>query len=359
MAMTTRERFSRMFSHQAADRVPIMDNPWPTTLERWHSEGMPKDANWQEFFGLDRGAGFGADNSPRFEHRTIEETDEWRISRNAWGSTFKHWKHRAGTPEHIEFAVSSPEVWKNEFREAFRAIDMRKQIDWNGMRQAYKDATATDKFVETSGLFIFEDMRRILGDVTMLESMLLEPEWIQDFCTVLTDKYMEYFEIFLSEVGVPDGAHIYEDLGYTQATFISPALHRELVFPHHKRLFDLFKSYKLPVILHTCGEIRPHIPAIIESGVDCIEPLEAKTGMNVLELAQQYKGQVCFMGNIDVRELESGDRERMKKEVLTKLKGMTAMKLPYIFMSDHSISPAVKLADYEYMLELFWENSRY
>jgi len=31
----------------------------------------------------------------------------------------------------------------------------------------------------------------------------------------------------------------------------------------------------------------------------------------------------------------------------------------YVFMSDHSIPPSVKVSDYEYMLELFWENCRY
>ncbi|MEA1996561.1 MAG: PHP domain-containing protein [Gemmatimonadota bacterium] len=38
--MTTRERFSRMFEHREADRVPIFDVPWPETIERWQAEGV-------------------------------------------------------------------------------------------------------------------------------------------------------------------------------------------------------------------------------------------------------------------------------------------------------------------------------
>jgi uroporphyrinogen-III decarboxylase len=115
----------------------------------------------------------------------------------------------------------------------------------------------------------------------------------------------------------------------------------------------------LPIILHTCGDFRPHIESIIESGVDCIQALEAKTGMNVVKLAEQYKDRLCFMGNIDVRALESGDRKRIQEECLGKLNGMKALRAPYVFMSDHSIPPSVTVADYEFMLELFWKNCRY
>ena len=81
--------------------------------------------------------------------------------------------------------------------------------------------------------------------------------------------------------------------------------------------------------------------------------------MNVLDLAQRYKTKLCFMGNLDVRAFESGDRGRIREECLTKLNGMKALRAPYIFMSDHSISTGVKLADYEYALELYRANCRY
>jgi len=36
--MTSRERFARMYAHQEADRVPVIDSPWGATIERWQSE---------------------------------------------------------------------------------------------------------------------------------------------------------------------------------------------------------------------------------------------------------------------------------------------------------------------------------
>jgi uroporphyrinogen decarboxylase len=182
---------------------------------------------------------------------------------------------------------------------------------------------------------------------------------MHDFNTVISAKYIEWYQFLFREVGLPDGMHVYEDLGYTRGSFISPACHRKMVLPYHKKLFSFFKDYGLPIILHTCGDFRPHLDSIVESGVDCIQAMEAKTGMNVVEMARDYKDKLCFMGNIDIRAIESGDRDRIREECLGKLNGMKALRAPYVYMSDHSIPPTVTVSDYEYMLELFWANCKY
>ncbi len=43
--MTSHERFTRMFEHREADRVPIQDGPGHATIERWRREGMPQDVD--------------------------------------------------------------------------------------------------------------------------------------------------------------------------------------------------------------------------------------------------------------------------------------------------------------------------
>jgi len=72
--LTTHERVKRMYEHREADRVPITDSPWGATIERWQREGMPSDADFAEFFGLDRFAYIGVDNSPRYPVKVLEET---------------------------------------------------------------------------------------------------------------------------------------------------------------------------------------------------------------------------------------------------------------------------------------------
>ena len=81
--------------------------------------------------------------------------------------------------------------------------------------------------------------------------------------------------------------------------------------------------------------------------------------MNVLDLAEAYGKDLCFMGNINIQVLERGDRDAIREECLSKLNGMKKLRAPYVFMSDHSIPPSVTLADYEYMLDIYHENCRY
>lgn len=360
--MTPREIIKCLLAREIPERAGLNEHFWPFLIENaWGGQGIAQGTDFVDRFNLDiRSVGWFGCPAPRPDlEAVLDEDDRKVVKRNGWGATFTYWKTKGGTPEHVGFALSSEEVWRREFRDAVVAIDVRTGVDVSALKQQYADAMASDKFVEYAGLMIFEEMRAILGDVVMLESLVLEPEWMDDFNSVFIEKHIAWYEFLFSEVGLPDGIHIYEDLGYTRGSFISPACHRARILPHHKRLFRLFKDHGLPIIVHTCGDFRPHIESLIEAGADCIQAMEAKTGMNVVEMAKTYKDRLCFMGNLDVRALESGDREKIREECLGKLNGMKALRAPYVFMSDHSIPPTVTVADYEYMLDLFWKNCRY
>lgn len=360
--MTKREIIKALLARKLPERVGLNEHFWPHICENaWQIQGIAPGTDFVQRFNLDlRSISWFAAPAPRPDLATVlEESDEWTITRDGWGASMKNWKHKAGTPEHVGFAITSPDIWKRDFRDAFEGIDVRDHVNLDAMKANYEKAMAGEEFVTYSSLFVFEELRKVLGDIAMLEALLLEPEWIHDFCALVTRKYMDYFDLLFREVGLPDGVHIYEDLGYTAACFASPACHRELILPYHKKLFGMFKDHNLPIILHTCGDFRPHIESIVESGVDCIQAMEAKTGMDVVKLAERYKDNLCFMGNIDIRALESGNRDRIRDECIGKLNGMKALRAAYVFMSDHSIPPSVKVADYEYMLDLFWMNCRY
>ena len=66
MELNTYDRFTRIHNHKEADRVPIIDWLWPSTLDRWHREGLPIGIDFQEYFGIDHVGEIRIDNSPRF-----------------------------------------------------------------------------------------------------------------------------------------------------------------------------------------------------------------------------------------------------------------------------------------------------
>ncbi|MFW5798457.1 MAG: hypothetical protein ACOCXX_02255, partial [Planctomycetota bacterium] len=71
--MTSYQRFKAAYEHREADRIPIVDNPWGATVARWKREGMPSDADYVEYFGLDHLARIGVDNSPRYPVKVLAE----------------------------------------------------------------------------------------------------------------------------------------------------------------------------------------------------------------------------------------------------------------------------------------------
>ena len=127
-AMTTHERFSRMYAHQEADRIPIVDYPWQGTLSRWRREGMPYGVDWRDYFGLDKEESIDVDISPRFENRTLEETKDYTIRTSSWGVTMKQFKEADSTPEFTDFTVVNPGEWAKA--KSRMAVD-RNRVDWN------------------------------------------------------------------------------------------------------------------------------------------------------------------------------------------------------------------------------------
>ncbi|MFH0792910.1 MAG: uroporphyrinogen decarboxylase family protein, partial [bacterium] len=148
-----------------------------------------------------------------------------------------------------------------------------------------------------------------------------------------------------------DGAFIYDDLGYRNGPFFSPATYRELLFPQHKRLCDFLHSKGWKIILHSCGNVNLHIPALIEAGFDCLQPLEVKAGMDLIQLKKDYGEVLAFMGGIDVRAMAHPDPAVIEEEIRTKF-AFAKKGGGYLYHSDHSVPDNVSFGQYKRVCEL-------
>jgi uroporphyrinogen-III decarboxylase len=95
----------------------------------------------------------------------------------------------------------------------------------------------------------------------------------------------------------------------------------------------------------------------VDMKIEAYNPLEAKAGMDVVDLRRHYGHGIGFCGNSDVQVWETGDREAIRREVLRKLNA--AKGGGYIFQSDHSVSSAVSGHTYDYIVKLVREYGRY
>ncbi|MCP5110635.1 MAG: hypothetical protein GY953_07350, partial [bacterium] len=120
---------------------------------------------------------------------------------------------------------------------------------------------------------------------------------------------------------------------------------------------DEAHSRDLPVIYHGCGNVNRIFEDFIEIGVDAYNPLEAKAGMDVVDLRRRFGHRIGFCGNMDVVTWARGDKAELESTVLRKLNAAKGGGL--IFQSDHSVPDNVSGESYDYVVKLVRERGRY
>ncbi len=352
--MTTHERMTRMLAHKDADRVPIIDYPWGATFERWHNEGLPKDADWLDFFGLDRFVSIGADNSPRYPRRMIEETEEYIIETSNWGATLKTWKHRGGVPEFLDFTIKGRDSWQDA---KGRMTPGRDRVDWEHLKKNYPTWRQQGAWIDAGFWFGFDVAHSwAIGTERVLTAMVEEPEWLVDIFNTYLDLDIALFEMIWQEGYRFNGIRWPDDMGYKGHQFFSLEMYRELLKPVHKRAADWAHAKGLAVALHSCGDVRPMIPDLLDMGIDILNPIEVKAGMDPILLKKQYGDRLVLHGGLNAALFWEPEKlwEHMRKVVpVVKQNG------GYILSSDHSVPDSVSLEDFRRFVELGKELATY
>lgn len=379
--MNGRELIGKMIKHESFDRLAVYEGFWDETLVRWVKQGYPsekvlvkgreqlKPVDPFQFFNYDvhRCGGF-FDTEPLIgQEEIIEETDEWEIKRNGAGATLKWWKNNAGTPEHIDFKMTSREIWEKEYRPHLLQVDHRRfNGKWWGDRTLEDDrkelalGRARNQWTFMGHVGVWEIMRASLGDLTMYENLLLDPGWIKDFNRVYTDFLINHFKVLFKETGVPDGVWFYDDIAYRKGLFASPKMLRELLLPYYVELVSYFKDhYNLPAFFHSDGKLEQGLPLLVEAGFVGLHPLECKADNDLFEIAEKYGDRMLFFGGFDVRILETNDRALIEAKIIELLEKVKSRGISYVFHSDHTVTPLVNYDTYRFALDVYYQHRHF
>ncbi len=343
--MTSHERFTRMYQHREADRVPILDSPWSETIDRWVQEGMPT-RDYVAHFGLDKVAHISVDNSPRYEKKTIEQTEDYRIYTTSWGATLKSWTKHGSTPEFLDFTITDAEKWL-EAKARMQMDDAR--IPWDYLKENYLRWRAEGYWI-SAGLWFGFDVTHswTVGTERLLMAMIEEPEWVED----MYDTFLELDLQLLDRVW--DAGYRFDevtwpnDMGYKHNQFFSMNTFRALDKPRLQRAIAWAHNKGAVARLHSCGDINPFVPELIGIGLDGLNPLEVKAGMDPVHLKRTYGDKLTFHGGINA---VLWDKPEQIKAEIARVVPVMMENGGYIFASDHSIPENVSLKDFEGILE--------
>ena len=353
MTMTSYERVANTLARKPVDQIPFVIGPWPDTDKRWRAEGnIPADVDIREYFGQDLrwGGGIKLVADLDFVPETVEETDETISTRDGNGAVLRRFKAKMTTPEHVGFRVTERREWEQWIKPHFGRID-RRRIPFEGYRAEKKLCAEKQRFFFWGGVAPFELMHPVCGHENLLVGMALDPDWVREMVTMYVDAIISHLEVLFAAEGKPDGFYFFEDLGFKEKPFFSPDMYREIMQPGHRRLFDFAHACGCKVMMHSCGYIEPLLPALIEAGLDCLQGMEAKAGMDLPRLFRLFGDRLTFDGGIDTRVLISNDRRLIDAELEAKVAPVLAGGGGYILSSDHSEPPEVSYETICYFLE--------
>lgn len=350
-SLTGYERTRRMLNREPSDRIGVYEHFWNDTHKAYETQGhIRAGESIETHFNLDivESWSFNCVIDLDFKNEIVEEAEDTVLMRDGNGALLRRHKHHDTTPEHVDFAIKTREDWE-KVKEKLMAVDERR-INFEAYRRAKAFAQKHNKFFVWSGVNVFEQIHPVCGHEHMLVGMALDPEWVADMVKVYADMTLHLQEILFAKEGAPDGIWYYEDMGFKGRPFMSPQMYHELIFPAHKRTIDFAHARKLPVIMHSCGFVEPLLPLMVEAGIDCLQVIEVKAGMDLLRIYKNFGDRLSLMGGIDVRALYSNDKAVIDRELESKIP-VVKQQHGYCLHSDHSIPQTVHYDTYRYFID--------
>lgn len=359
--LTGRTRIRRLIAHQEADRIGLWDAYWEDTLARWVQEGLPPDTSPQRLLGFDFDILF-LDASLRLPERLIEDTPEYTVREDKHGFVAKQWKGRAGALGYESHAVNDMADWQR--LRANLAVDyggtarigpvsyfepFTTYPTWEAMADQFQAMRAAGRYILLHVYGPFEATWRKHGFEASLMDMVLHPDLMAAMFEAHADLVIGTLARAKEYGIVPDGLFLVEDLGANTGPLFAPRQYRALLHPAHQRIGEALHAAGIAYFIHSDGNMQVLIPDLIEAGVQVLQPMEAKLGLDVRVLKAEYGTDLCFMGNIDATRM-GGDPAEVEAEIRDKI---TAAKVGggYIYHSDHSVPPTVSWERYRWIIE--------
>ena len=358
------DRVLAALNHQEPDRVPVGEFFWTNFIRRCKAElDVGDDFDPYRYWDLDLIV-INPNMDPQITGiEVLEDTPERKLVKTGFGATIE----RRSTHPMPHFAAFETESFEQmealEFddpkdpRRYYEAID--DQINSVGDElnlglPSFVDrvnAYADDFCVFGSVCEAQEETWRIIGAENVFYKMAEDPGRLARFAERIGDFLVGIVEGQIEAAGGKlSGMYVWGDIACTRGMLFSPASWRQIYKRQLTRICERIHEAGLKVIYHGCGNALAVFDDLIEAGIDGFNPLEAKAGLDVVELKNRYADRLAFNGNIDVQVLATNDREQVRAEVLRKLNA--AKGGGYIFQSDHSIPNTVDPKTYDYVIQL-------
>jgi hypothetical protein len=321
----SRERVLRAYAFQRPDRVPRFDSFWQFP-DSWRERlGPAENLSDMEIWVPNEGAFCTRE-------RLVEQTEGRTVRVDTWGATTRESTGTyfaetldvaipAGTdPDHVTF--DSP-LMAARFGPA---------------RDARSSARAV--FGKTGGPYLRTTFVR--GETQFLTDIAGDPQ----LARTLADKMADH----LAAVGVEairrwhlheTVMSIWDDMAFNAAPMFSPEQFERIFLPGYRLMIRAFREAGAPhVFLHSDGNILPLLDMLVDAGIDGLNPLERRAGMDIVTIRKKFPRLILTGGMDNTDTLIHGPESRIvaeAKEIID------LGREGGVIIGTHSISPEIPL----------------
>ena len=205
---------------------------------------------------------------------------------------------------------------------------------------------------------VFSDIRDLLGYENALIALITEQEYFEQ----LLNRVIEYNRALAQIAYTTFNTNIIgttDDIAGTQGLIFSPKVFFGFLGPKFREVIKGFKDIGYYCIKHCDGDIMPILEYWIDCGIDCIDPIDPLSGMDLALVKQKYGDRVCIKGNVDCTEtLVYGTEQDVEKAVKVCLR-QAAHGGGYILSSSNMIHSGVKPENYIAMIKALRKYGHY
>lgn len=339
--MNSKERVMHSLNFEKTDRVARFDSYWPEFEELCKVE-LKLDSNvlLDDYFGIDISIACPDETTFPSYQKVIAQNSYETIVMNGWGATVRQ-KHGAFFEENLDTVIkSSEDLDRFPFESAFldaRYADFEQKVKFDKKR-------GKCVFGKIGGPYIRSSFIR--GAEDYIYEIAADPGFVKELALKLTEHLIS---IAIEELRRGDlydtGIWIYDDMGYNSGPMMSPKSFEDIYLPCYKRLVSEIKKAGAKIVcLHSDGNILPLLDMLIDAGIDGINPVEPRAGMNIKELKKKYGNKLAYIGgmcNSDVLVNGPGERiENQAKEILE------VARDGGVIIGAHSIGPDISVHNY-------------
>ncbi len=337
--LTSEERVLRVLQRQEPDRVPHFE--WSVD-RKVRAALCPEAKTYNEF-------------AARIGHDAILADPDFRKQAVGPGRWLSEWGYvTQDTPEEHGIEVESPIKTEEDF-DRYAPPDLHAPGRYASIERTLLDYPGKAVIVHLNDVFSLP--RYWMGMEDLLMAIAAEPELVRAMVDLSVELNLE----MAKEVAARGVKIVYtgDDYAGNLGPLMSPQHFRELFYPGLCRVMRGFKELGLYVIKHTDGKLWPILDMLVDSGIDCLDPIDPQAGMDLARVKAEYGHRIALKGNVDCAQLMTFGTPEQVVEATKEALRQGAPGGGFILSSSNSIHSAVKPENYLALLHTWQDYGQY